>query len=88
MNATINAELDTAVAHTEKLLGGAYDPLLKAFIVELERYRSLVNDHWPLTPDERTTVDIGRVAVRELDDVFPEYATLLSELGARLRSAS
>lgn len=86
MKDTIHTELHSAVKRTRQLLGRGYDALLQAFIVELERYRTLIDDHWPLTPEERTTVDIGRVAVRELDNVFPDYVTQLSELGAKLRS--
>jgi len=81
----VRQELDDAILHTRQLLGHGYDALLEAFIVELERYRSLAEDHWPLTSEERATVDIGRVAVRELDDVFPDYVTLLSQVGAKLR---
>jgi hypothetical protein len=77
--------VDSAIANTEKLLSHADNPLLRAFVSELQRYKTLVENHWPLTNMEKETVDIGRVAVRELDDVYPDYVTELCQLGAALR---
>ena len=63
----------------------ANDPILPAFLTELCRYRGLVQSHWPLDSDEKSTVDIGRVAVRELDERYPNYVETLCNLGAVLR---
>ena len=80
------SRIDTTIAETENLLSAQGDLLLKSFLKELKRYRALVSDHWPLTEGEKSSVDIGRVAVRELDDVYPEYTALLSRLGVLLVS--
>ena len=78
--------VDKAVASTLALLAVRDDPLLQSFLVELRRYRSLVLSHWPLSVDEKAGVDIGRVAVRELDGTWPDYVSQLSRLGAFLRA--
>jgi phosphoenolpyruvate carboxylase len=78
-------KIDTAIQRTNEILAIDKSQLLEAFLKELNRYRRLASDHWPLTDDEKETVDIGRVAVREFDNIYPEYTTLLSNLGVLLR---
>lgn len=78
-------KLDLAIRETEFLLLNDKSPLLPAFLNELQRYRSLACDHWPLNAEEKKTVDIGRVAVREFDETYPDYVTLLSNVGVLLR---
>lgn len=85
--ASIVQELNDLIAETDRLDPKGADPLLRAFRDELRRYIALATDHWPLTDAEKETVDIGRVAVRELDPQFPDYVTRLSEVGAALRNA-
>jgi hypothetical protein len=80
--------IDIAIERTKELLAVDDDPLLRPFLIELQRYQRVATDHWPLTPDEKRSVDIGRVAARELDDVYPEYVTLLCNVGAALRQES
>lgn len=77
--------IELGLKETNNLLSRSDDPLLMDFLTELHRYKDLVNDHWPLTPEEKNSVDIGRVAVREFDDFYPEYVTLLSTIGGALR---
>lgn len=77
--------IELAMKKTEEFLVQREDPLLQFFLKELQRYENLVNDHWPLTPDEKISVNIGRVAVREFDEVYPDYVTLLSQIGAAMR---
>lgn len=77
--------VNSAIASTEKLLGQADNSLLRAFAGELQRYKMLVENHWPLTAAEKESVDIGRAAVRELDDMYPDYVTELCQLGAALK---
>ncbi|MBA5607392.1 hypothetical protein H3H36_18710 [Duganella sp. FT3S] len=83
-NAILN-KLDMAIQETETLLLKDKDPLLSGFLKELQRYVKLTRDHWPLSSDEKMSVDIGRVAVREFDNTYPSYCTLLSNVGALLR---
>lgn len=78
-------KLDLAIKETETLLLNDKDPLLSSFLKELQRYQKLACDHWPLSPDEKKSVDIGRVAVREFDNEYPDYCTLLSNVVALLR---
>lgn len=79
-------QIDAAIEQTKKILITDNSQLLIAFLSELNRYRNLAIDHWPLTIYEKETIDIGRVAVRELDDLYPDYVTLLSKLGVLLRT--
>lgn len=76
---------ERALAVTQALLAVQDDALLRSFTRELQRYRQLVRAHWPLSAAERAGVDIGRVAMRELDGGHPDYVTLLCRLGALLR---
>lgn len=78
--------VDEAIASTLTLLEQGDDPLLQSFLAELRRYRQLIASHWPLTAEEKSGVDIGRVAVRELDETWPDYVTQLSRMGAFLRA--
>ncbi|MBA5639788.1 hypothetical protein H3H37_22255 [Duganella sp. LX20W] len=78
-------KLGLAINETELLLVNDRSQILLAFLKELQRYREMACDHWPLSADEKTTVDIGRVAARELDNMYPDYVTLLSRVGALLR---
>lgn len=77
--------MEQALAATQALLAAQDDALLRSFTRELQRYRQLVRAHWPLSAAERAGVDIGGVAVRELDGDHPDYVTLLCRLGALLR---
>lgn len=77
--------IELAMKKTEELLIQREDPLLQFFLKELQRYKDLVNDHWPLTSEEKISVNIGRVAVREFDEAYPDYVTLLSQIGAAMR---
>jgi len=85
MQYEIAQAIDLGINKTRDLLRQKDDPLLRAFLVELQRYKNLIDDHWPLTREEKNSVDIGRVAVREYDVSHPEYATLLSTIGGSLR---
>lgn len=85
MKTEIINKIDTAIKETEKILLNDKNQLLIAFLKELNRYKNLIIDHWPLTLNEKGTIDIGRIAVRELDDLYPDYVTLLSNIGAILR---
>jgi hypothetical protein len=78
-------KLNLAIKETKFLQENDKNPLLPAFLRELQRYMVLACDHWPLNAEEKATVDIGRVAIRELDNVYPDYVTLLSNIGALLR---
>lgn len=77
--------IELAMKKTEEFLVQREDPLLQFFLKELQRYKNLVNDHWPLTSEEKISVNIGRVAAREFDEVYPDYVTLLSQIGAAMR---
>lgn len=79
------SKIDHAISETNSLMTLSSDPLLPAFLDELNRYRELVESHWPLDSREKSSVDIGRVAVRELDETFPTYVGVLCSLGAFLR---
>ena len=85
MHYKIIQAIDLAMRKTEEYLMLREDPLLRTFLTELQRYKNLINDHWPLTSDEKISVNIGRVAVREFDEEYPDYVTLLSQIGAALR---
>lgn len=78
--------VDEAIASTSTLLEQDDDPLLQSFLTELRRYRQLLVFHSPLTDEEKAGVDIGRVAVRELDETWPDHAAQLSRMGAFLRT--
>lgn len=78
-------KIDQAISDTKDLMAVDKDPLLPAFLSELHRYRSLAESHWPLETDEKNSVDIGRVAMRELDEKYPEYVGILCRLGSFLR---
>jgi hypothetical protein len=77
--------IELGIQETKNLLKLGDDLLLSSFLTELQRYKTLVNDHWPLMLEEKNTVNIGRIAVREFDDRHPEYVTLLCHIGAVLR---
>lgn len=79
--------IDIAIKETINILSIDKDPLIYSFLQELNRYKSLATIHWPLNAEEKLTVDIGRAAVRELDNSYPQYATLLSQVGALLRNS-
>jgi hypothetical protein len=81
-------DLEKLITETESLNANGSDPLLTSFSTELRRYLQLATDHWPLSDAEKATVDIGRVAVRELYAEYPEYVTRLSQTGAALRAAT
>jgi len=56
------------------------DPFQKSVLAQLEfMAQSLANGHIP-TYDERQRINIGVIAMRTLEDSFPDYASLLSEL--------
>ena len=78
-------KIDQAISETKDLMVIDRDPLLPAFWSELIRYRSLVESHWPLEENEKNLVDIGRVAMRELDEKYPDYVGTLCSLGSFLR---
>ena len=78
-------KIDQAISDTKDLMAFDEDPLLPAFWSELVRYRSLVESHWPLDANEKNSIDIGRVAMRELDEKYPDYVGILCRLGSFLR---
>ncbi len=78
-------KIEQAIQETNLLLSTGEDFLLQSLLNELNRYKMLTQDHRPLSYQEKTAVDIGRVAVRELDELHPEYVTLLCDVGALLR---
>jgi hypothetical protein len=77
--------LEMAITQTERIAALGDGPALNSYLRELRRYKSIVLSHWPLTAAEKASVDINRVAERELDDVHPEYVALLARLAASLR---
>ena len=77
--------IEKAIEETYLLSKNDGDLLLKSFVSELLRYKLLVQDHWPLSEQEKKTIDIGRVGVREFDQLYPDYVTLLCNVGALLR---
>ena len=78
-------KIDRAIGETKSLMSVDKDPLFPAFLIELTRYRSLVESQWPLDRSQKDSVDIGRVAVRELDESYPDYVSTLCKLGSFLR---
>lgn len=81
-------KIDRTIDETRRLMALANDPLLPALLTELLRYRGLAQSHGPLDSDEKHSVDIGRIGVRELDERYPGYVGLLCDLGAILRDES
>lgn len=51
----------------------------------LETYETMVQDHWPLTSDEKDAGTLGWFSVRNIEEVFPDLHDLLSEIAYSLR---
>jgi hypothetical protein len=52
-------KIDQAINETQNRMVVDKGPLFPAFILELKRYRSLVESQWPLRATEKSSVDIG-----------------------------
>lgn len=78
-------KINVAITQQKNILIFDNNKIFITLLTELDRYRDLAIGHRPLTDHEKETVGIGRVAARELDDLYPDYVTLLSNIGALLR---
>ena len=58
----------------------ADEPFQKSVLAQLEFMDRTVAEGRTPTYDEREKINIGVIAMRTLEDSFPEYAKLLSEL--------
>jgi hypothetical protein len=54
---------------------------------EIERFRTLIEDHYPLTDREKSTCGFGLYAVRELEGVEDDLAGALIDLHEKINKA-
>jgi hypothetical protein len=67
--ATVVHEFEVALSLCKQELERFPNDRLRTMLEALGHYRDLVQDHWPLTPDEKARVGIGFFAAKELDGV-------------------
>jgi len=81
---TVRQISDTANSMTESRLMNypKYGIYLHAH-EQIDFIRSILNSNRLPTDDEKSKIDIGLMAVRELEDEDPEYAKALISLAAR-----
>jgi hypothetical protein len=51
----------------------------------LNAYRKMVQDHWPLSADEKEGVRLGWFSARNLEEAFPDLHDLVSDASYSLR---
>jgi hypothetical protein len=51
----------------------------------LQSYETMVQDHWPLTSAEKEAGALGWFSVRNIEEVFPDLHTSLSDIAYSLR---
>lgn len=51
----------------------------------LQSYETMVQDHWPLTSGEKDSGVLGWFSVRNIEEVFPDLHTSLSDIAYSLR---
>ena len=51
----------------------------------LEAYEGKVRDHWPLTPEQKEAFGLGWFSIKNIEEVFPQLHSALSEVAYTLR---
>lgn len=82
----ILADLRTASEAARQILDGlGTDHRIEYVIEELSRLQQLVEDQYPLSPNDQSSVTIGLFAVRELEGVHDELAVRLEHIAYELK---